>query len=95
MSFTGSGPPTEPRAWSRGSVTHAAAAVSVWPYPSITGTAKTTRKNVKTSAEIGAEPVVINFTLSSPTFAFTFEKTSLSQSGWLSFPCFNPAAFAS
>merc|ERR1719191_484874 len=51
MSFTASGPPTDPRAWSRGSVTVAAAAISVWPYPSITGTAKTQRRNVKTSAE--------------------------------------------
>lgn len=71
------GPPTWPVEVSCKYVNVAGAEVSVYPKPSITGQAKTAFMNVRTSPAIGADPVIISFTLPPVMFLISL-KTTLS-----------------
>ena len=78
----GTGPPTWPAFGSEAFVTQLTADDSVYPYPSWIGALKQTFKKLRTSADIGADPVTIVLTLP-PIKFFKFLKINGSQTEWV------------
>jgi hypothetical protein len=76
------GPPTWPAYGSNALVIELAAEDSVYPYPSRIGAQKHIFKKFITSAEIGADPVIISFTLPPIKFLILL-KISGSHKEWV------------